>query len=158
MNILKKKPYLVRTVGEYIFKFYYKENSLIDTYLEINTSSNVFSMKLLGTTYSYGYLLEAAHQGLDEQLSGFATYNYLVATQITQDQQLVNDLTQIINKWYKRKEDAAKKAAKAVSDAQNMGDEALLREAIKRGKMNRKEAKKASQADRKEMQNIINEE
>lgn len=157
MTIFNAKPYVERTVDEYIFRFFYKENSIQNTYLTINTSTNVWSMTLSGGTYSYGFLLEAAKQGLDEQLSGFATYNYLLATQMTQDIALVQDLTDIINKWYERKAQEAAEAAKAISDIQNQVDEVLLQEAVKRGEMTAKQARKASKADRKEMRNILKE-
>lgn len=77
---------------------------------------------------------------------------------ITQDQGLCNDCQKAIMKWQKHKEKEAESAANNVSGAQNMADEQLMREAIKRSQMSRKAAKKASKADRAEMKRILKEE
>ncbi len=158
MGLFKTKPYLSARAGEFQFDFYYKEGSVKGTYLEITCNSGIFALKIGGNTHAYGYLLAAAKQGYIEQLHGYVVTLYIPAMVITQDQGLCDECPKAIMKWQKRKEKEAELAAKNVSDAQNMADEQLMRETIKRSQMSRKAAKKASKADRAEMKRILKEE
>lgn len=155
--MFKNKPYITCKVGEWNFDFYYKEGNLNKTYLKITATSGIMSLVVSGNTHAYGYLLAAAQQGKIEQLQGYAVTLLIPAMEITQDQGLCDGVQKSIAKWQKRKEKAAESAAKGVSDAQNMADEQFMLEAIKRGKMSRKDAKKASKADREEMKRILKE-
>lgn len=155
--MFKNKPYITCKVGAWNFDFYYKEGNLNKTYLKITAISGIMSLVVSGNTHAYGYLLAAAQQGKIEQLHGYAVTLFIPAMTITQDQGLCFEVQKSITKWQKRKEKAAESAETGISDAQNMADEQLMREAAKRGEMSRKEAKKASKADREEMKRILKE-
>ena len=72
MSIFKQKPYKTVEVGGFVFNFYFKEKNVKKTYLDILTVSDIWSMRIAGGTYTYGYLLAAVEQGMTEQLHGFA--------------------------------------------------------------------------------------
>lgn len=157
MGFFKTKPYFSAKAGEFQFDFYYNEGKADKCYLDITTESKIFSLRIGGNTHAYGYLLAAAEQGKTENLHGYAVTLFIPTMAITQDQGLCDGVQKSIMKRQKRKEKAAESAAKGVSDAQNMADEQFMLEAVKRGKMSRKEAKKASKTDREEMKRILKE-
>lgn len=156
-NIFKKKAYLEKNVDEFTFKWYYNEKKPKECYLEIGTTSGVWGMSVSGNTYTYGYLLAAAQQNLDEQLSGYAAYNYLVASEITQDKGLVDDLTRILNKWWKRMYKAAQEVAKNVSEAEEQAAQAMFDDIISEQGMSKKELAKKREEDKEIMREILNE-
>lgn len=112
MNIFKPKPLQSVECGGFLVEFYYKEGNLNGTYMDISTASGVWSMRIMGNTFTYGYLLEAAHQGLTEQIHGYAATLYILSQQMTQDQGLVDDITKSINKWQRRMDKKAEAEAK----------------------------------------------
>lgn len=157
MGIFKNKPYKSVKVGEFQFDFYYKEGKADKCYLDITTPSKIFSLRIGGNTHAYGYLLAAAQQDKVEQLQGYALTLLISAMELTQDQGLTDEIQKAITKWHRRKEKVTESAAKSIPNAQNMADEQFMLETIKRGKMSKKEAKKASKADREEMKRILKE-
>ncbi|MCM1216530.1 MAG: hypothetical protein NC209_03960 [Alistipes sp.] len=157
MGLFKNKPYKSVKAGAFQFDFYYKEGKVDKCYLDITTPSKIFSLRIGGNTHAYGYLLAAAQQDKVQQLQGYAVSLFIPAMAMTQEQGLTDEIQRAITKWQKRKEKAAESAAKSVSDARNQADEQLVRESIKRGQMSRKEARKASEADRAEMKQILKE-
>ncbi|MCM1301935.1 MAG: hypothetical protein NC226_09460 [Bacteroides cellulosilyticus] len=157
MGLFKNKPYKSVKAGEFQFDFYYKEGKVDKCYLDITTPSKIFSLRIGGNTHAYGYLLAAAQQDKVQQLQGYAVTLFISTMGLTQEQGLTDEIQRAITKWQKRKEKAAESVAKSVSDARNQADEQLMHEVIKRGKMSRKEAKKASKADRAEMKQILKE-
>lgn len=158
MNILKTKPYKSVDAGQFHFNFYYKEGSLKDTYLEVTCDSGIFAIKIGGNTHAYGYLLAAAEQNRIDQLQGYAVTLYIPAMSLTQDQGLCNDCQKAIMKWQKRKMREGAENGKKVSDAEEMASDALMREAIERGKpMSRQQRRKMERESRKEMRDILKE-
>lgn len=126
MSIFKQKPYKTVEVGGFVFNFYFKENNVKKTYLDILTVSDIWSMRIAGGTYTYGYLLAAVEQGMTEQLHGFAAVQYITAMQTTQDQGLVNDITKAIKKWERRMKVKAEEAAKNVTDTDEQVSQAVM--------------------------------
>lgn len=158
MSILKTKPYKSVDAGQFHFNFYYKEGALKDTYLEVTCDSGIFAIKIGGNTHAYGYLLAAAEQNRIDQLQGYAVTLYIPAMSLTQDQGLCNDCQKSIMKWQKRKMREGAENAKKVTDAEEMASDALMREAIDRGKpMSRQQRRKMEREIRKEMREILKE-
>lgn len=158
MNILKTKPYKSVDAGQFHFDFYYKEGSIKDTYLEVTCDSGIFALRIGGNAHAYGYLLAAAEQNRIDQLQGYAVTLYIPAMSLTQDQGLCNDCQKAITKWQKRKMREGAENAKNVTDWQEQADDALMREAIERGKpMSRQQRRKMERESRKEMKQILNE-
>lgn len=157
MKIKKRKPYLVKEVGEWKFTFHYKEGSIEKTFLSITSTSGIYSMHIGGNTHAFGYLLAAAKQDRLDQLQGYAVTLYVPAMAMTQDAGLTADVQKAINKWMKRKEAEAKSAAKAVTDSEEMASAAFMESVIERSQMSKKEAKAASEADKELMREILNE-
>lgn len=153
-NIFKRKkqtPIQHIEVGGYIVNFYFKESSIVDSYMEIRTVSDNWRMRLDARHTMYGYLLTAAQQGLTEQIHGYCVQLYILATAL--DQGLINDVQKSIAKFIKRKDKEAATEAKKVTEAQIAGDEALMKEAIERGAL--KGDKKAERKVAKESQEHI---
>lgn len=157
IKLFKKKPMLEKSVGEFTFKWYYNEKDPKGCYLEIGTTSGIWGMKISGGTYTYGYLLAAAKQDLDSQLSGFATYNFIIASEITQDEGLTNDLTRIINKWWKRKEKSAEEAAKSVTPEQEEADTAFMNSVVEYAEADPKRRKEMQAEDKAILKQILSE-
>lgn len=158
IKIKQRRPYLVKEVGEWKFTFHYKEGSIEKTFLSITSTSGIMNIHLGGNTHAFGYLLAAAKQGLDNQLAGYATTLYIPAMSLTQDQGLCNDCQKSIMKWQKRKMREGAENAKKVTDAEEMASDALMREAIDRGKpMSRQQRRKMERESRKEMREILKE-
>lgn len=156
MSILKTKPYKSIDVGQFHFNFYYKEGFIKGTYLEITCDSGIFALKIGGNTHAYGYLLAAAEQNHTDQLQGYVVTLFIPAMSITQDQGLCNDCQKAITKWQKRKECEGVANARKVPDWQEQADDALMREAIERGKpMSRQKRRKMERDSRKGMRKII---
>ena len=162
-NIFKKKkqtPLHHVEVGGFVCNWYFKHDSIVDSYMEIRTVSGNWSMKLDARHEVYGYLMVACEQGLTEQVHGYCVTLYLVATQMTQDQGFVNDVQKAITKYMKRMDKKAENEAESVSEAQIAGDEALMQEAIERGELrgDKKAEKRASKESREEIRKILEEE
>lgn len=130
MNIFKSKPLQSVECGGFLVEFYYKEGNLKGTYMDISTVSGVWSMRIMGNTFTYGYLLEAANQGLTEQIHGYAATLYILSQQITQDQGLVNDITKSINKWQRRMDKKAESEAKKHTETDEQISQAVMESLI----------------------------
>lgn len=126
MKLFKKKPYKVVECGGFVANFYYNENDLENTYLEITTKSGVWSMRVAGNNHAYGYLLAAANQGLTEQIHGYATTCYVVAQTLTTDQGFTDDVLRAISKWQRRMEKKAESEAKKVTATDEQVSQAVM--------------------------------
>lgn len=158
MSIMKqRKPYLVKEVGEWKFTFHYKEGSIERTFLSITSTSGIFNCRIGGNTHAYGYLLAAAKQGLDSQLSGYITTLFIPAMTMTQDQELTSGVQKAIVEWQKRTEAEGAEKAKAVTDSEEMASQAFMESVVERSQMSKTEAKAASEADKELMREILNE-
>lgn len=130
MNIFKSKPLQSVECGGFLVEFYYKEGKLKGTYMDISTASGVWSMRIMGNTFTYGYLLEAANQGLTEQIHGYAATLYILSQQITSDQGLVDDITRSINKWQRRMDKKAESEAKKHTETDEKISQAVMESLI----------------------------
>lgn len=157
MNILKAKPYKTVECGGFIANFYYKEGNLARTYLEITTVSGIWSMRIAGNTYPYGYLLEAARQKKTEQIHGYAAMLFILSQQFVQDQGLTNDVVRGINKWQKRIDKKAQEAAKGVSDAEEIASQAFMEEVAAYADATPKERKKMRKANQEVLREVLKE-
>ncbi len=156
-NPFKRKTYFEKRVGEFIFKWFFNEKKPKECYLRIETTSRIWGMTVAGGTHAYGYLLAAAKQDLDKQLSGYAMYNYVVATSITPNQGFLDGLAKEINKMFKRFDKEAETAAKAVTDEQEQADQALMEDIASEQGLSKKELKVKREADREVMREVLNE-
>lgn len=162
-NIFKKKkqtPLHHIECGGFVCNWYFKPDSIVDSYMEIRTTSGNWSMKLDARHEAYGYLMAACEQGQTEQVHGYCVTCYVVATQMTQDQGFVNDVQKSISKYMKRMDKRAETEAKAVTEAQIAGDEALIQEAIERGEIrgDKKAERRASKESKEEIRKVLEEE
>ncbi len=156
--VSKLKPKYLIEIGGFILSFYFKENDIKNTFLQIDTVSGIWSMRIDGRTHPFGYLYAAASQGNETQLHGYAALMYRTAMALTQSQEFVNGLTKEINKLDRYIMKEAEKAAKSVSKHQELADAELMREAIERGKpMSRQQRRKMERESRKEMKQILDE-
>ncbi len=156
-NPFKRKTYFEKRVGEFIFKWFFNEKKPKECYLRIETTSGIWGMTVAGGTHPYGFLLAAAKQNLDNQLSGYAMYNYIVATSITQNQGFLDGLTREINKMFKRLDKEAETAAKAVTDEQNEADAAFMEDIASEQGLSKKELNAKREADKEVMREVLNE-
>jgi len=157
-NPFRKKTYFEKRVGEFVFRWFFNEKKPKECFLRIETTSGIWGMTVAGGTHAYGYLLAAAKQGLDNQLSGYAMYNYIVATGITQNQGFLDGLTKEINKMFKRMNKDAASAAKAVTDEQETADQALMEEVAAYADAGPEERKKMREADKAAVREVLEEE
>lgn len=156
-NIFKRKkqtPIEHVEVGGFVVNWYFKEDSIVDSYMEIRTVSDNWRMRLDARHEIYGYLMAAVKQDKKEQVHGYCVQLYILAT--TLDQGLINDTQKAIAKYMKRMDKKAESEAKAVSEAQIAGDEALMQEAIERGEL-RGDKKAEKKAAKKSQEEIVKE-
>lgn len=157
IKMKQRKPYLVKEVGEWKFTFHYKEGSIERTFLSITSKSGIFNCRIGGNTHAYGYLLAAAKQERIDQLQGYIVSLFIPAMAMTQDQELTSGVQKAIVEWQKRKEAEGAEKAKAVTDSEEMASQAFMESVVERSQMNKKEAKAASEADKKLMREVLNE-
>lgn len=124
--MFKKKPIERVEIGGFIAEWYFKENNIKESYLEISTESGIWSMRVDARCNAYGYLLESARQGKTENIHGYAALLYITAQQLTQEQGFCDDITRSVQKWQRRMEKRAEKAAVNVSDIGEQAAQALM--------------------------------
>ncbi len=162
MSIFKTKPkyhffFGNENVGGFNVDLYVDEKNAEGNYLEITTTSGIFSMRI--SDYTFGYLLTAAMQGKTEELHSFAAMQYYIASGVYSDAGLAQDVVKAVLKHQKRRFVAGESEAKAVTPEQNEADAALMSEIAsyadatpkKRKKMRKQwkeEAKKALKEDK----------
>lgn len=157
IKLFKQKTYMEKRVGEFIFKWFFNEKKPKECYLRIETTSGIWGMTVAGGTHAYGYLLAAAKQDLDTQLSGYAMYNYIVAMNLTQNQGFTDDLTRSINKMFKRWEKGAETAAKNVTEVEEQASQALMEDIASEVGMSKKELKAKREEDKAILRELLNE-
>lgn len=153
-NIFKRKkqtPLKHVEIGGFVVNWYFKEGSIVESYMEIRTESDNWRMRLDARHAMYGYLFAAMEQGKEEQVHGYCATLYILATAL--DQGLINDVQKSISKYMKRMEKQAETEANKVTEEQIMADEALMNEAIERGAL--KGDKKAEKRAAKESQELM---
>lgn len=120
------KPYVSKSVGAFSFNFYYKKGKPERCFLRITGEGDLFSLKIAGNTDTYGYLLTAALQDRDDQLSGYAVLVSVPILALTQNRQLVEDVGKAVGSYMgRRMGDGANEAAK-VTEAQEQGVQAVM--------------------------------
>ena len=136
-NPFKKKEKPIRTVnvGGFQVDFFFNQNSIAGSYMEIRTESRNFAMKIDARNEVYGYLLAAAQQDHIEQIHGYCATMYVIATGMTHDQEFVNDVQASVAAFMDRQQAKAKEEAEKITPEQIAGDEALMQEAIERGEL-----------------------
>ena len=152
MKIIRQKPYKAVHVGEFDFRFYYKENNLKRSYLSINTTSGVFALRIGGNTHAFGCLLAAAMQDRIDQLRGYAVMLVYQMGGLIKSQKLTDDVTRAIHDDMERIMQKGAERAENVSDTENEADEALMRESIRRAKGDVSE-----EQSREEIKNVLSE-
>ncbi|MDE6536071.1 MAG: hypothetical protein K2K82_08715 [Muribaculaceae bacterium] len=126
MSIFKNKPIERVEVGGFVAEWYFKENNIKESYLEISTVSGIWSMRVDARCNAYDYLLESARQGKVENIHGYAALLYITAQQLTQEQGFCDDITRSAQKWQRRMEKKAEKAAKAVTEHEELASQSLM--------------------------------
>lgn len=71
-------------------------------WLEIETASGNFKMRVMADEHPYAYLLAGVKQGHPENLFGFAETLYYLNATLTRDQGLVNDVQKALRKYENR--------------------------------------------------------
>lgn len=159
-NIFKRKkqtPIHHVECGCFIVNWYFKESSIVDSYMEIRTVSDNWRMRIDARHEVYGYLMAAVEQGKESQVHGYCVTLYMTATAMTQDQGFVNDIQKAITKFMKRMEKQSESEAKAVKEEQIAADEALMQEAIERGSLkgDKKAERRASEESKKMIKDVL---
>lgn len=155
----KLKPIKTVNVGGFQVDFFFQQESIANSYMEIRTESRNFAMKIDARNEVYGYLLAAAQQDRNEQIHGYCATMYVIATGMTHDQEFVNDLQASISAFMERQQAKAKEEADKVTPEQITGDEALMQEAIERGELrgDKKAEKRASEESKKLIKEVLEE-
>lgn len=151
----KQKPIKTVNVGAFQVDFFFQQDSIAGSYMEIRTESRNFAMKIDARNEIYGYLLAAAQQGLNEQIHGYCVTMYVIATGMSKDQEFVNEVQRVVVGFMDRQQAKAKEEAEKVTPEQIAGDEVLMQEAIERGEL--RGDKKAEKKAREESQKLIKE-
>ena len=140
-------------------EFFFNQNSIAGSYMEICTESKNFAMKIDARNEVYGYLLAAAQQERMEQIHGYCATMYVIATGMTHDQEFVNDLQTSVEGFMERQQAKAKEESEKVTETQIAGDEALMQEAIERGELrgDKKAEKRASEESKKLIKEVLEE-
>lgn len=153
----RKKPYKTAEVGEWEFEWYYNEKNILGCYLLIKAKSGAFSLKINGAYHVYSYLLAALEKNNIESLHGYVAMLYVAATSLTQDQGLVDDVNKAIDKYLKRLDKKATKAAKDVKEHEETANQALMEDIVSEQGMSKKELKAKREAERLMMKEIAQE-
>ena len=157
MSIFKNKPIERVEVGGFIAEWYFKENNIKESYLEISTESGIWSMRVDARCNAYGYLLESARQGKVENIHGYAALLYITAQQLTQEQGFCDDITRSVQKWQRRVEKKAEKAAVNVSDIGEQAAQALMESVAAYSDATPKERKQMRQQWKEDAREVIKE-
>lgn len=90
-------------------------------WMEVETISDNFRLRVLADQHPYGYLLAAARQDRKDNIHGFCAFMYKISMTITTDQGLVDDLNRVLTKYDKRTmTKAAANVKKEKMDDQNL--------------------------------------
>lgn len=157
MRIFKRKAIERVEVGSFVVEWYFKENNIKESYLEISTVSGIWSMRVDARCNAYGYLLESARQGKLDNVHGYAALLYITAQQLTQEQGFCDDITRSVQKWQKRVEKKAEKVAKATTPEQIAADEALMGDVAAYADATPKERKQMRKQWKEEAREVIKE-
>lgn len=160
MTILKTKPKYHIEIGNgaFVVDFYVDEKhpDVKHNYLHIYAPNGVFEHKIVG--YPYGYLLAAVSQGKEEEVHSYCVMLWRVTQEIYQDPNFANDIIRALNKRDERLMKEAEDNAKKVTEVEEIASDALMREAIERGKpMSRQQRRKMERESRKQMRKILRE-
>ena len=152
----KLKPIKHVEVGAVEFDFYFKKDSAKCTYLEIKCGE-VTTFHIDGRTHAYGYLLEAANQGLNDQLHGYAVILYMLATGLTKDQTLVDDVVGVLNNYRQRIEAEGAQKASEVTEEQESAEQAFMEEVVAETTMSEAEREANREAFKETVKQVIEE-
>ena len=144
--------------GAIIVEIYYSEGDFTSSRVEIRGHDGIFEMKLDARLPAYAYLLAAAGQEREDYIEGFATLMYQTLSTVTCDKGFADDLQRALGKYFKRTMKCAEEASKSVADAEEMGSQALMEEAVERGAAiakGKRSARRARERSRKEMKDIM---
>lgn len=155
MNMFKPKPQYRIETGGFIASFFFKEGDIKNTYLQIDTVSNIWSMRIDGRTHAFGYLYAAAAQGLESQIHGYAVMMYCTAMALTQSQEFVDGLTKEINKYDKRLMTKAKRKAATSDEHEEIAAQAFMESVVEYAEATPKKRKKISKEDREQIKQAI---
>lgn len=147
MSIFGEKPIIELGVGDFEFKYFYRENDLRRTRLEISCPSGTFSVTVGGNTHTYGYLLEAARQQNTDALHGYAVMVYFTAMSLTQSDAFCGDVRHSVEKHMRRLDREAQRASGTVGEYENLAAEALMSRIVEDLSTNPAKAREAWQEE-----------
>lgn len=155
MTMFKRKPIERVEVGGFIFEWYFKENNIEESYLEISTVSGIWSMRMDARCDSYGYLIASARQGNIENVHGYAALCYIISQELTHEQGFCDDITKSVQKLQRRSYKRGERNAKDITHEQEQADEAFMSEVAAYADATPKERKQMRQQWRKDMKEEI---
>jgi len=156
-KIFVQKPKYRIEIGGFIASFFFKENDIKNTFLQIDTVSGIWSMRIDCRTYSFGYLYAAASQGNETQIHGYAALMYRTAMALTQEQGFVDGLTKEINKLDKRLMKEAERNAAEIDEPTEIASQSLMEDIASEQGLSKKELKAKREADKEAMREVLNE-
>lgn len=119
-------------------------------YMDIESVSGIFKLRLPFNTRPYLYLLAAAQQGRTDNIYGFCLTTFMTAMLCTAEQQLYNEICDAISGYIAR----VNKQTENAPQASEFDDELALKEVqmnVERGQMTRQQRRKAERQARKNM-------
>lgn len=88
--------------------------------MRIKSLSGNFRMRIRAGEYAFGYLVSSLAQDCPKNVEGYATYMYMIATEICKDEGLRNDIHKALMKYNARLEKAAAKQVVEDKTAEEM--------------------------------------
>jgi hypothetical protein len=156
-NVFKRKPTYSIDLGggAFIAEFYTSKTKTENNYLRIKTLSGVFEHIVRG--YTFGYLLAAYKQGNEREILAYCTLIFRLSDQIYQDLGFCQDVIRAITKYDKRLDKQAQaRAARVTAEDEQIAD-IVVRDAVKRAQVKKKDRKKAAKQSRKEIKEAFSE-
>lgn len=123
--------------------------------MRIRSLSSNFRMQIRAGEYAFGYLVSSLAQGCPKNVEGYATYMYMIATELCKDDGLRNDIHKALLKYNARLE---KKARESVVEDKTAEDIAIdvEKSVIAHAGMSKKEQKKIDKRFKKAVKAIEN--
>jgi hypothetical protein len=145
LHFLNKK---IKEIRARRFKFEFRKYTV-----SIKTDNDFWSIRFRSDFIASPMLFCLAEKNDLDALFGYVVALYHTSNFLCTDQGFVDGLEREMNKYVKRMEKRAEKAAANVTDEQEAGDDALMREAVKYNKKDKTNREK----DRDIMRQVVSE-
>jgi hypothetical protein len=142
--------------GAVIVDFYVNEKDIKKCYMRMYARNGAFDYKI-GACHTYGYLMAAINQGNTRELEAFCILLWRMTQECYQDETLAKDLVTCFNARDERLMKQGAEKAKAVTEHEELANQALMEDIASEHGMSKKELKAKREADREMMKAVLNE-